>query len=426
MNGSKRPAASAAARSIRMITAFLLILLMVSVFAVPQSYALDAGNLREDSLTAAAETGAEASEEESDDSGDADVTSIAGDGALVAGEVAGRGTEAAEETAAAMEAGGESSGDPGDDPGVPGDTDDPTEPADPATCVHVWGDWQVTKAATYFKKGRQTRTCELCATTETAVIPKLTGRNIWIKDNGKRYYLGSKGKPVTGWHKLKTYQEGNPEKWCYFTSKSGTLKKKISADTKNKWVTVGNHKYYFSGKSKPLSRGFYTISGKYYYIGKNKALAVKKFTLDGNTYRPRSDGTLSEIDYLRGTVDLFVYVYIPDQWLRVYKNGSKVMSVPVVTGTKGVHDTPAGSFRIMSKSRGVRLVGPDWNVGVKYWMQFRAGGYGLHDASWRSSGQFNKNTYKSNGSHGCINMRSGDAGRLYNTVSVGTRVYVRR
>ena len=48
------------------------------------------------------------------------------------------------------------------------------------------------------------------------------------------------------------------------------------------------------------------------------------------------------------------------------------------------------------------------------------GGYGLHDANWRSS--FGGTIYYYDGSHGCVNLPSSAAKKIYNNVSVGTKV----
>jgi lipoprotein-anchoring transpeptidase ErfK/SrfK len=79
----------------------------------------------------------------------------------------------------------------------------------------------------------------------------------------------------------------------------------------------------------------------------------------------------------------------------------------------------------MSKARNVNLSGATWNVNVSYWMLFRSGGYGMHDAPWRSSSQINsRSTYLKNGSHGCVNMKRSDAAGLYSKVRTGTTVIV--
>lgn len=63
---------------------------------------------------------------------------------------------------------------------------------------------------------------------------------------------------------------------------------------------------------------------------------------------------------------------------------------------------------------------------VDYWMPFiTSRGIGFHDATWRTSSQFyNINTYLTNGSHGCVNMRSADAKELYNLITSNIYVYV--
>jgi hypothetical protein len=48
------------------------------------------------------------------------------------------------------------------------------------------------------------------------------------------------------------------------------------------------------------------------------------------------------------------------------------------------------------------------------------GGYGLHDATWRSS--FGGTIYYYSGSHGCVNLPKSAAKTIYNNVSVGTKV----
>jgi lipoprotein-anchoring transpeptidase ErfK/SrfK len=43
------------------------------------------------------------------------------------------------------------------------------------------------------------------------------------------------------------------------------------------------------------------------------------------------------------------------------------------------------------------------------------GGIGLHDATWRSS--FGGNIYKTNGSHGCVNMPLQSAKKVYENIT---------
>lgn len=53
---------------------------------------------------------------------------------------------------------------------------------------------------------------------------------------------------------------------------------------------------------------------------------------------------------------------------------------------------------------------------VKFWMPFN-GGIGMHDASWR--GSFGGDIYKYSGSHGCINMPTSKAEKLYDMIEKG-------
>ena len=296
-----------------------------------------------------------------------------------------------------------------------------TEPVDPCAGGHTWAAWTTVTAPTYFATGQKQRTCTVCGTVETASVAKLVGKSKWVKKGDKYYYFDKNGKLISGWHKLHLYgKKSNPVKWCYF--KSGKYIKSVSKNTKSKWVTASGKKFYFTSSKKPAGQGYHTIGSKVYYMGSDKAVKIGTFKdSDGNTVKTRKDGSLLD-GY---AYSKYVLIDISDQTLKLYKNHKLKLSAKVVTGMKGVNDTPTGIFRIQGKTRNTRLVGPSWNVGVSYWMPFYAGN-GIHDATWRPSSQFNKNTYKYNGSHGCVNMKYSDAQKLYKNVSVGTRVVIRK
>lgn len=116
----------------------------------------------------------------------------------------------------------------------------------------------------------------------------------------------------------------------------------------------------------------------------------------------------------------YVEVNLSAQYLWVYRNGNCVVSTPIVSGCAYYHNTtPTGVYSIYGKSTNVYLVGETWNSFVNYWMPFK-GGYGLHDASWRS--EFGGDIYLYDGSHGCVNLPSGVAGSVFNNIQVGTKV----
>ncbi|MEG0569311.1 MAG: L,D-transpeptidase, partial [Erysipelotrichales bacterium] len=125
----------------------------------------------------------------------------------------------------------------------------------------------------------------------------------------------------------------------------------------------------------------------------------------------------------------YARVSIKGQYAELYKNGKRVKKVPVVTGKPGRTATPKGTFKIAYKTRNTYLdgstVGYDYYLPVKYWIPLaNTGGVGFHDASWRTYKSFGKGYYKWDGSHGCINMRTGDAAYFYKHLSKGTQVKI--
>ncbi|QZY54527.1 L,D-transpeptidase family protein [Crassaminicella profunda] len=118
--------------------------------------------------------------------------------------------------------------------------------------------------------------------------------------------------------------------------------------------------------------------------------------------------------------DTYVEIDIGKQHIWFYKKGSLIVQGPIVSGNIKKHtETRKGIHRLKYKQRKVILRGPDYAVPVAFWMPFD-GGIGLHDASWRS--KFGGNIYKTNGSHGCINMPYNVAKEIFNNIEVNTPV----
>ena len=116
----------------------------------------------------------------------------------------------------------------------------------------------------------------------------------------------------------------------------------------------------------------------------------------------------------------YVEIDLTNQKLYLYKNGERLLTTSLVSGSvvKG-YCTPTGVYSIYAKQTDRYLTGADYRSFVSYWMPF-LGGYGLHDATWRSS--FGGTIYHYNGSHGCVNLPKSAAKTVYNNVSVGTKV----
>lgn len=130
----------------------------------------------------------------------------------------------------------------------------------------------------------------------------------------------------------------------------------------------------------------------------------------------------SYADYFSSLGDTFVEVDMADQYLWFYKNGYVVAEGDIVTGNMSEDgcQTPAGVYSLNSRQKDAVLVGPNYQSPVSFWMPFIANSIGLHDASWRST--FGGSIYKTNGSHGCVNLPYSLAQQIYDNISVGTPV----
>ena len=122
-------------------------------------------------------------------------------------------------------------------------------------------------------------------------------------------------------------------------------------------------------------------------------------------------------DYVLNT---FVEVDLTNQTVIYYKNGEVITQGSVVTGNVSQgHATPAGVYKLDWKAKDFVLRGQGYASPVSYWMPFN-GGIGLHDASWRS--QFGGSIYKTNGSHGCVNMPYNVAKAIYDNIEDHTTI----
>ena len=116
--------------------------------------------------------------------------------------------------------------------------------------------------------------------------------------------------------------------------------------------------------------------------------------------------------------DSYVEVDLTGQKVWLYKDGKQLLEADCVTGTYGTdRQTPGGVYSIYYMQSPAVLQGAGYASPVTYWMAFN-GGIGLHDASWRY-GSFGGDIYKTNGSHGCVNLPEDAAKQIYETVEIG-------
>lgn len=118
----------------------------------------------------------------------------------------------------------------------------------------------------------------------------------------------------------------------------------------------------------------------------------------------------------------FVEIDIGDQNVKLIKDNELLVDTPTVTGNlRTKHPTHIGLYEIWSMEHDRYLIGPGYKSWVYYFMPFD-GGIGLHDALWRD--EFGGEIYKTDGSHGCVNLPLEAAKDIYENVNVGYKVLV--
>lgn len=133
--------------------------------------------------------------------------------------------------------------------------------------------------------------------------------------------------------------------------------------------------------------------------------------------------------YCRATDDIgdsYAEVDITNQKVFVYKDGELVIESDCVTGMANdpSRETPPGVYKVWSMDRN-RILGTMESYGyeqpVDYWIYFTEIDIGFHDLL-RS--EYGGDVYKTNGSHGCVNLPLDVAAEMYDTVEIGYPVIV--
>ena len=118
--------------------------------------------------------------------------------------------------------------------------------------------------------------------------------------------------------------------------------------------------------------------------------------------------------------ETYIEIDYTNQHLYYYKNGVMTMDSLIVSGnTSKGNGSPDGVFKIIYQEKDATLVGEDYESDVAFFMVF-AYNVGIHDASWRS--KFGGALYKTQGSHGCVNVPYAFAESLYAVLETGTPV----
>ncbi|MGN0476560.1 MAG: L,D-transpeptidase family protein [Ruminococcus sp.] len=191
----------------------------------------------------------------------------------------------------------------------------------------------------------------------------------------------------------------------YKQSKNGTYKK--LGTTKNNFYTT-----------KILD------NGKKYYFKVVPYKTVKGKNINAPKYKTTSK-TVTKSVFGKNVGNTYIEVNIKEQHMWFYIDGKLYVDTDVVTGNAdGYHDTPKGVHSIFVRQSPSVLVGADYRTTVQYWMQFTSDGCGIHDSTWRADWEYGGDTYKYNGSHGCVNTPYSKVAKIYSKAHIGTKVIV--
>lgn len=133
-----------------------------------------------------------------------------------------------------------------------------------------------------------------------------------------------------------------------------------------------------------------------------------------------------------------IVVNLSRQWLYAYENDRMAFNTAVMTG-RSTLATPSGTYQVLNKLHPTWFRSP-WPAGSPYWypptyinyaLEWKPGGYFLHDANWHSSFGPGTNGWHYDpqfgwqwGSHGCIAMTFSAAQWLYTWAPIGTTVQI--
>lgn len=120
----------------------------------------------------------------------------------------------------------------------------------------------------------------------------------------------------------------------------------------------------------------------------------------------------------KGSAGKWIEVDLSSQRTYAHVGNTVVRTMVVSTGTAR-YPTPTGRFRVRVKLRSTTMSGPGYHLkGVPHTMYFY-GGYAIHGTYWH-------NNFGHRMSHGCINLKRGDAAWLYNWAPRGTLIVIHR
>ena len=250
------------------------------------------------------------------------------------------------------------------------------------------------------------------------------------------------------WEKVDDFQK------CDIIYDMGDEQVKLTPEIVSKWITLDEKGNFLLDENDNLilneeavASFIDTLCQTYDTYGKNRifnATRGENVEIEGGTYGNKLDRE-KEIHYLveafmkneqvkhvpfyekqafvRGKNDIgdtYVEIDMGLQKLYYYEKGELLFESDIVTGNTGRKmGSPSGVFFVYNKQKNRTLRGNGYAAFVKFWIPVK-GSIGIHDASWRK--EFGAEIYKSNGSHGCINVPRDRMSDLYDLLEIGVPV----
>ncbi|MDQ3248994.1 MAG: L,D-transpeptidase family protein, partial [Chloroflexota bacterium] len=112
----------------------------------------------------------------------------------------------------------------------------------------------------------------------------------------------------------------------------------------------------------------------------------------------------------------WIEVNLSNQTLTAWQGDVSVMHTSISSGLANT-PTVTGRYPIKTKYSSQHMSGPGYSLPGVPWVMYFYSGYAIHGAYWHDN-------FGQPMSHGCVNMRVGEASTLYDWASVGTEVYV--
>lgn len=152
-----------------------------------------------------------------------------------------------------------------------------------------------------------------------------------------------------------------------------------------------------------------------------KALTLKRKVLYANTAFKK--------DYENFTNDWdeenFTEVSLSRQMVYVIRNGKVAFSCRCISGKpEPERETRKGTYFIKEHNESRVLVGEDYETPVTSWVRITWTGTGFHAATWQNWSAWTKDTYKTRGSHGCLNLSYEDAKIIYKMTKYREAVFI--